>query len=113
MEISNQILSEITVHMKYAKYIDSLQRRETFKELIDRNKEMHLRRFPELAEEIEDAYKLVYEKKILPSMRSLQFGGAPIELNPARMYNCCYAPVNDIAVFKEILFLLLGGTGKS
>lgn len=111
MEISNQILSEITVHMKYAKYIDALRRRETFTELIDRNKEMHMRRFPELAEEIESAYKLVYEKKVLPSMRSLQFGGAPIELNPARMYNCCYTPVDDIAVFKEILFLLLGGTG--
>jgi ribonucleoside-diphosphate reductase alpha chain len=97
--------------MKYAKYIPEKQRRETWEELIDRNKEMHLKKFPELNQEIEAAYKFVYDKKVLPSMRSLQFAGKPIEINPSRIYNCCYLPVDDWRSFSETIFLLLGGTG--
>jgi ribonucleoside-diphosphate reductase alpha chain len=111
MDISQEILSDITVHMKYAKYRKDLQRRETWEELVDRNKGMHLNKFPELAEEIEAAYKFVYEKKALPSMRSMQFGGKPIEISPNRIYNCAYLPLDDYRGFAETMFLLLGGTG--
>jgi ribonucleoside-diphosphate reductase alpha chain len=97
--------------MKYAKYLPELQRRETWEELVTRNKEMHLSKYPALSAEIEDAYKLVYNKKVLPSMRSLQFGGKPIEISPNRIYNCAYLPIDDWRSFGEVMFLLLGGTG--
>jgi ribonucleoside-triphosphate reductase (thioredoxin) len=111
MEISNQILSEITVYMKYTKYLPQLQRRETWAELVTRNKEMHQKKYPALVQEIETAYQYVYDKKILPSMRSLQFGGKPIEISPNRIYNCAYLPIDDYRAFGETMFLLLGGTG--
>ena len=111
METSNKILSDITVFSKYAKYIPSVQRRETWDELVTRNKTMHQRKYPRMAQEIEAAYKFVYEKKALPSMRSLQFGGAPIELAPNRIFNCAYLPVSEVEAFSETMFLLLGGTG--
>ena len=111
MNISNKILSDITVYMKYAKFIPELNRRETWEELVTRNKNMHIKRYPALKDEIENVYKLVYEKKILPSMRSLQFGGKPIEISPNRVYNCAYLPIDHIDSFSEIMFLLLGGTG--
>jgi len=111
MEISNKILSEITVYMKYAKYLPELNRRETWEELVTRNKEMHLKKYPTLSEEIEAAYQFVYDKKVLPSMRSLQFGGKPIEISPNRIYNCAYLPIDDYRAFGEAMFLLLGGTG--
>ena len=111
MTISNEILSEITVFMKYAKYIPELQRRETWEELVTRNKSMHLKKYPSLAEEIEEVYQFVYEKKILPSMRSMQFAGKPIDISPNRIYNCAYLPIDDIRAFSETMFLLLGGTG--
>ena len=111
MEISNKILSDITVYMKYAKYIPELNRRETWEELVTRNKNMHIKKYPDLTESIEEAYKLVYEKKVLPSMRSLQFGGKPIEISPNRVYNCAYLPIDSTECFHEIMFLLLGGTG--
>jgi len=95
MDLSTSILSDITVHMKYAKFIPALQRRETWYELVTRNKEMHQKKYPQIANEIEDAYKLVYDKKVLPSMRSLQFGGKPIEISPNRIYNCAYLPIDD------------------
>jgi len=111
MEISNQILSDITVHMKYSRYIPELERRETWEELVTRNKEMHIKKYPVLADQIESAYKYVYDKKVLPSMRSMQFAGKPIEISPNRIYNCAYLPVDDWRAFGEIMFLLLGGTG--
>ena len=111
MTISNEILSEITVFMKYAKYIPELQRRETWEELVTRNKSMHLKKYPALASEIEDVYKFVYDKKILPSMRSMQFAGKPIDISPNRIYNCAYLPIDDVRAFGETMFLLLGGTG--
>jgi ribonucleoside-triphosphate reductase len=111
MDLSQKILSDITVFMKYAKYNKELGRRETWEELVTRNKEMHINKFPHLEGEIEAAYRFVYSKKVLPSMRSLQFGGKPIEISPNRVYNCGYLPVDDWRAFSEILFLLLGGTG--
>jgi ribonucleoside-diphosphate reductase alpha chain len=97
--------------MKYAKYVPDVRRRETWEELVTRNKEMHQAKFPQLTNEIEDAYKLVYDKKVLPSMRSLQFAGKPIELNNARIFNCSFLPIDDYRAFSEIMFLLLSGCG--
>jgi len=111
MEISNKILSDITVYMKYAKYSPDLERRETWDELVDRNRDMHIERYPKLRKEIMEAYEYVYAKKVLPSMRSLQFGGKPIEISPNRIYNCAYLPIDDYRAFGETMFLLLGGTG--
>ena len=110
-EINSNILSDITVHMKYAKYIPELQRRETWEELVDRNMAMHIKKYPKLEVEIRMAYSYVYTKKILPSMRSLQFAGKPIEISPNRLYNCSYLPVDSLDAFNEIMFLLLSGCG--
>lgn len=111
MNTSQEILSDITVHMKYAKYLPEKQRREVWSELVTRNKDMHIAKFPQLQDEIEHAYSYVYNKKILPSMRSMQFAGKPIQVSPNRIYNCAYMPIDHIDAFSETMFLLLGGTG--
>jgi ribonucleoside-diphosphate reductase alpha chain len=111
MQLESKLLSDITTFMKYAKYVPEKQRRETWAELVDRNKNMHLEKFPQLKEEIDSAYEFVYNKKILPSMRSLQFAGKPVDLNNTRLYNCCFLPVDHTDAFSEIMFLLLSGTG--
>ena len=111
LTLESQILSEITTHLKYAKYLPEVQRRETWDELVTRNKEMHMEKYPALKEDIEWAYKFVYDKKVLPSMRSLQFGGKPIQINNSRIFNCSYLPIDDLAAFSEIMFLLLSGCG--
>jgi len=111
MELSNKILSDVTVYMKYAKYKPELNRRETWHELVTRNKEMHQKKYPKLKDEIEKVYKNVNNKKVLTSMRSLQYGGKPIEISPNRVYNCAYLPIDHTDSFNEVMFLLLGGTG--
>lgn len=109
---SVQILSALTTYMKYAKFIPEIARRETWEEICERNMAMHIRKYPMLRKEIQDVYKqFVYTKKVLPSMRSMQFGGRPIELAPNRIFNCAFSPCDHPAVFSETMFLLLGGTG--
>ena len=110
-DTNRNILSDITVHMKYARYMPELNRRETWEELVARNMEMHIKNYPQLKSDILDAYTYVFDKKVLPSMRSLQFAGKPIQVSPNRLYNCSYLPVDDIEAFNEIMFLLLSGCG--
>lgn len=111
MTLSNEILSDITIFLKYAKYLPELNRRESWHELVTRNRDMHIKKYPQLAEEIKEVYNHVYEKRVLPSMRSMQFAGKPIEISPNRIYNCAYLPIDDPRAFGEVMFLLLGGTG--
>lgn len=112
---TKKFISDLAVYMKYAKYNQYEGRRETYKEIVDRNKAMHKKKYKHLGEdfmqEIDEAYQFVYDKKLLPSMRSLQFGGRPIEVNPARINNCCALPIDHIDAFAEVMFLLLGGCG--
>jgi len=110
--MNTEILSDITVHMKYAKYNQDISRRETWEEIVERNMQMHIKTYPKLKEEIENVYNnFIRTKKVLPSMRSMQFGGKPIEISPNRVYNCAYMPLDSYLSFSEAMFLLLGGTG--
>ena len=111
MVTGSETLSEIIHFSKYAKYIPSENRRETRTETFDRNKAMHLEKFPQLTEEIENAYKYVYDGKILPSMRSLQFGGKSMKKKNPRGFNCSYGPVDHPWLFSEAMYLLLCGCG--
>lgn len=112
MEQDKKALSDITVFGKYAKFKPEIGRRENYAEIVTRNKEMHQRKYPHIAEEIENVYaNFVLNKRVLPSMRSLQFGGGPIELAHNRIFNCAYMPAEDYHFFPELMFLLLGGTG--
>lgn len=112
MHLSQKILSDITVFSKYSRYNYELGRRELWQELVTRNMNMHIAKYPQLVDKIREVYeKSVYTKRVLPSMRSLQFAGKAIERNPSRIYNCAYLPIEDTRAFSEIMFLLLGGTG--
>ena len=111
MDVPASILSDVVVYMKYAKYLPKKGRRENWSEVVDRNKLMHIEKFPELKGEIEEAYQFVYDKKVLPSMRSAQFAGKPVVINNTRLYNCCYLPMEHYSAFSEVMFLLLSGCG--
>lgn len=111
MNLASKILSDITTHMKYARYLPEEYRRETFQEITERNMQMHIKRYPHIEDQIKAAYQFVFDRKVLPSMRSMQFGGKPIEIAPNRIFNCAYMPIDDLRSFSEAMFLLLGGTG--
>lgn len=111
-DLGAHVLSKITILTKYARVSDEITgRKEGWKDIVKRCADMHLKKFPELHEEIDQAFEYVKIKRILPSMRTLQFGGLPIDINPARAYNCAFASIDHPHVFGEIMFLLLSGVG--
>lgn len=108
-------IANFTFTSKYAKYDDTLNRRETWDETVSRVENMHLKKFRRLNKEdkaeIKWAFSLAREKKVVPSMRSMQFAGKAIESHESRIYNCCVLHVDSIRSFAEAEYLLLCGCG--
>jgi len=111
LELSSKILSDITIFNKYAKHLTKENRRETWSEICDRYEVMMCEKYPPLSKVINTRMELVRDKKILPSMRAMQFAGPAITKNNSRIYNCAFLPIDDYRSFSEAMFLLLGGTG--
>lgn len=108
-------LSKFIFTSKYARYREDLQRRETWFEAVQRVEDMHLRKFSDLAPEhiaeINWAFDKVRNKQVLPSMRSMQYGGIAVEAQNARIYNCAVRHVDSARAFAELFHLLLCGCG--
>jgi ribonucleoside-diphosphate reductase alpha chain len=111
MDLGLDALSKITIFSKYSKYLPEKKRRETWDEIVDRYQTMMIKKYPKLEDAIVESAKFIRDKKVLPSMRALQFAGPAMEVNNARGYNCAYLPVDSLYSFSETMFLLLGGSG--
>jgi len=96
---------------KYARYVPELMRRETFEETVERVRQMHLKKYPFLGDEIDFAFNLVRQKKVLPSLRTMQFAGVAAERDNARVFNCSFSFFDRPGFLKEALYLLLCGCG--
>jgi len=107
----SQLISDFIVLTRYARYRPDLGRRETFEEVVDRVEGMHLRRFPDIADDIKWAFDFVRRKEVLPSMRSMQYGGKAMEANNAKGFNCSFSVCNRPRFFAEAFWLLLSGVG--
>ncbi len=116
-------ISDYIAMSKYARYREDLGRRELWPEAAKRVFDMHRNRFAAiltneafgldrtLGQLIDTAEEAVRDRKALPSMRSMQFGGDAIEVNNARMYNCTFGHIDNVRKFSQALWLLLSGTG--
>jgi ribonucleoside-triphosphate reductase len=109
-------LQEYIFISRYARYDAALQRRETWDEAVDRVAAMHHRRYasvedPDLHAAIDEAFESVRRKEVLPSMRSLQFGGPAVFAHEARLFNCSFTHINRLRAFQESFYLLLVGCG--
>lgn len=108
-------MANFLMRMKYSRYDKDLKRRETWEESIERDMNMHLKKYNFLPKERKDeirwAFELVKQKKCIPSMRSVQFGGDAIFSKNERIYNCSVRHIDSLRSFAESFFLLLCGNG--
>lgn len=111
MNKSNKFLSELVAYRTYAKHLNAFNRRESLEETLNRNLTMYLEKYPKLSRDIIKSFKQVHDFNVMPSMRSLQFGGEAIFRNNVRLFNCSFANITYPRIFAEALFLLLSGTG--
>lgn len=118
-----QVMQDYVRTAKYMRYREDLHRRETLDEAVDRVQDMHMRRFmlddrmptldahTVLRDKIKWAFDHVRTLEVWPSSRSMQFGGKPVEVHEARMFNCTYSHANRVEFFREYIYLLLCGCG--
>ena len=108
-----QELQNYTFVSKYARWIEEKQRRETWKEAVDRVRDMMHTKYADnnISEEIDWAYDIMYKKKVLGSQRALQFGGKPIMDRHSKIYNCTSSYCDRLRFFQECFWLLLCGSG--
>lgn len=108
-----QELQNYTFVSKYARWLEDKNRRETWKEAVERVKNMMYTKYAEfgISEEINWAYDIMYKKKVLGSQRALQFGGEPILKRHAKIYNCTSSYCDRLRFFQECFWLLLCGSG--
>lgn len=104
-------ISDYIMAGKYARYVPELKRREVYEEMVQRVENMHLRRYPNLKQDIQAAFDAVRRKEVLPSMRAAQFGGAAVEQIHLRQYNCSFTHIDRWEAFSEGFYLLLAGCG--
>ena len=106
-------LQNYTFVSKYARWLENLNRRETWKEASERVRQMMHTQYSEfnISEDIDWAYDMMYKKKILGSQRALQFGGDPILKRHAKIYNCVASYCDRLRFFQECFWLLLCGSG--
>jgi ribonucleoside-diphosphate reductase alpha chain len=108
-----QELQNYTFVSKYARWLEDKNRRETWKEAVDRVRSMMHTQYDSfgIAEDIDWAYDIMYKKKVLGSQRALQFGGDPILKRHAKIYNCTASYCDRLRFFQECFWLLLCGSG--
>lgn len=108
-----KVLQDYIFTSKYARWIESEQRRETWGEAVDRVKAMMLTQYEDkgVDDDIEWAYDMMRKKRVLGSQRALQFGGKPAFKKNARIFNCVASNCDRPRFFQEYFWLLLCGCG--
>ena len=108
-----QELQNYTFVSKYARWLEDKNRRETWKEAVERVKNMMHTMYADknISDDINWAYDMMYKKKVLGSQRGLQFGGEPIMKRHSKIYNCTSSYCDRLRFFQECFWLLLCGSG--
>jgi len=96
---------------RYARYLPSEKRRETWEETCDRLIGFIKESSPALHHECEKISKAVKNHEIMPSMRLMMSAGEACKRENISAYNCSYMAINNKRAFSECLYILMCGTG--
>ena len=113
----NNIYSQFIYISRYARYLDSENRRETWSETIARYFNFYIEYIKEnygykvTKEERKQLEEAVLSLKVVPSMRGLMTAGPALKRDSMAQFNCAYLPIDSIKAFDEILHTLMCGTG--
>jgi ribonucleoside-diphosphate reductase alpha chain len=102
---------------RYARWISEDNRRETWGETVDRYFSFMLNHLKENYNYIPDEKLVaelkngVFERNVMPSMRSVMTSGVALERDNVAGYNCAFLPVDSPRSFDETMYILMCGTG--
>lgn len=110
LDPGSRLLSDLVFVRTYSETLAN-GRKEKVEQTINRTREMHAEKFPEYAEEIRAAFESVHDRRVVPSMRSMQFAGYAISRSNVRIYNCAYTPIESFKDFADAAFISMNGAG--
>ena len=96
---------------RYARWIDSEGRRETWSEVVDR----YINFFRERKQITEDEGIFLGNEikslRVMPSMRCLMSAGEALKRDELAGYNCLFMAIEDVRCLDELMYILMCGTG--
>lgn len=94
---------------RYARWIDSKGRRETWEETVTRYCDFWSARYS--AFPYKDIHAAILNMEVMPSMRALMTAGPALDRDNIAGFNCSYIPIDDVRAFDEVMYILMNGTG--
>ena len=102
---------------RYARWLEDENRRETWGETVDRYFKFMVIQLREKHGYVPDDKTLaelrdvVFNRNVMPSMRSVMTSGPALERENVSGYNCAFLPVDNARSFDEAMYILMCGTG--
>ena len=99
---------------RYARWLESEKRRETWEETVDRYINFFKQERAntlELQALLDEAKQYILSMKVMPSMRALMTAGEALKRENIAGFNCSYIAINNKRAFAEALYILMCGTG--
>jgi len=101
---------------RYARWLQEDNRRETWGETVDRYFDFMLSHLKSMdyvpdSKTVEELKQAVYDRSVMPSMRSVMTAGPALDRDHVAGYNCSFVPVDNPRSFDETMYILMCGTG--
>ena len=96
---------------RYARYLPDEQRRESWKETVNRYLDFWVEREKLTTKEAKDIFKQISNMEVMPSMRALMTAGEALDRDNVAGFNCAYLPIDHPKAFDEMMYVLMCGTG--
>ena len=101
---------------RYARWLQEDNRRETWGETVDRYFDFMLSHLESMnyvpdSKIVEELKQAVYDRSVMPSMRSVMTSGPALDRDHVAGYNCSFVPVDNPRSFDETMYILMCGTG--
>lgn len=108
----SQLLSDITFYRTYSKVLPS-GKKETWAQVCDRYEQFMVDTVvpANMRDLLAESMQFVRSRKVVPSMRLLQFAGDPVKRENLRAYNCSFLNVTSHQAASELLYLAACGVG--
>lgn len=109
----NNPLGELIYLRTYARWIPEEGRRETWVETVDRYVAFMRENLGDKLskQEYKEVRQAIQSQEVMPSMRLMQFAGAPARRCNTCAYNCTFTAPTSINDFAEIMYLSMQGCG--
>ena len=106
-------LGEFVYYRTYSRWIDEENRRETWIETVDRYMAFMRENIDNKLKDTEykEIRDSILNQQAIPSMRLMQFAGAPARRTNVCAYNCSYIAPESFQDMSEIMYISMNGTG--